>query len=368
VSAKGLAEATRALRLVTAIPTSPSGLPSPEEGSSRDGSIEAKVREGDDDHFYGPWKGGSKAEGGRPGSGGGAKVDYAAKPSTPWGDAKGAKWLKQNEGRYDEDPQFRAAADTITGYTTGSYEVLRAASAGDVRQGIPEHLLAEPDKFPEYQPDAMLAKRLGEDRFDRGFAGRAFPQQVDPADPTATVKSQHTIAEGAAALNAFVDASPRRPEPIYRGLGEYTTYKKLDDVGRPRPKVGDVMDISGASSFTRDRGIAERFASRTVAGAKSGAQPDREWLFEARNARGIDVDALSPWRQKEVISRGRFRVAEVNIHREYETNFFRSERQGGGWEYQPVRQPRQAGSQRGQARSREDFPAETIHVVLEGID
>jgi hypothetical protein len=45
-----------------------------------------RLREGDDDHFYGPWKGGSKASGGRPGGSGEAqpfkKADY--KPGTPY--------------------------------------------------------------------------------------------------------------------------------------------------------------------------------------------------------------------------------------------------------------------------------------------
>jgi hypothetical protein len=46
------------------------------------------LREGDDDHFYGPWKGGSKAEGGRPGGGGAA----ASNPALDYlRDATGAK-------------------------------------------------------------------------------------------------------------------------------------------------------------------------------------------------------------------------------------------------------------------------------------
>jgi hypothetical protein len=63
------------------------------------------LREGDDDHFYGPWKGGSKAEGGRPGSGGG----------TP-GAAEG-------KGRWVEDPP----SDSEVGWG-GTEERLRHTS------------------------------------------------------------------------------------------------------------------------------------------------------------------------------------------------------------------------------------------------
>jgi hypothetical protein len=277
--------------------------------------------------------------------------EFAAKGgdgSAAWGSAKGVAWLRANAERYKSDPEFRAACQATLQFTCGDYAGLRALSAGQ----------------DEYEPKGEIVqhtsewadKPMGKVWFDGGLDGHAFPEMLDPATvPFAwrdgyvngikgaqgTLPFDQTARDGVTALAKFVDNAPVIEDPIYRGMCErFSHYGEAEDRQRPIPAVGDVMDIKGLTSFTRSQHTADTFASGT--GGGSSRQPDREWLLEVHGARGIDVAALSPWRQQEVIARGSFRVQSVQ--HEQATAYTPP------WSSTPI-----------------DYPTEFVRVVLQAI-
>ena len=80
-------------------------------------------------------------------------------------------------------------------------------------------------------------------------------------------------------------------------------------------KPGSTFDAIGPTSFTSSEQIAMDFSlrrSRGQGGGKGLASGVQSAVVEVLpGARGVPVGALSPWRQQEVLSAGRFRIKEV---------------------------------------------------------
>lgn len=275
---------------------------------------------------------------GRPGEIGGSAEGFGA---APLGRAGAAKWHKQQQERYDNDPEFRAAVDSVTLMTQSSTHLIRAASVA----------AAEGD-------EALIREHYTE-RLDGPLSGAANPlasyknyfegQDVEHADYV-------TLREAGVALNKAIDTSPVLDEPIYRGMpvshqafigaGQtldpisghvVITDEKAYKAERNRPfdeqrtgyvvnpfmkeldalKPGVAFNIPGVTSFTTDKFMAEQFSRGEARGqgASSRSGGARRTFsavtLEVRGARGLPVSALSPWNQNEVLTRGSFKVESV---------------------------------------------------------
>lgn len=275
---------------------------------------------------------------GRPGKVGGSAP--SGFENAPQSKAGAAKWRRQQQNLYDDDLKFRAAADAITLLTQGSTHFIRAASVaaaeGDkaLMRGFYREVLDE--------PLSRAANPIS--KYRNYFEG----QDVENADYA-------TLREAGEALNSAIDGADPLDVPIFRGM-PVTPYlaiekgQRLDpisghvvivdekayqaerkrqqesfDYKQPaqnpflaeidRLKKGDAFNMPGVTSFTTDKYTADQFARGEARG--QGGRGDRyERRFsavtlEVQGARGIPVAALSPWDQKEVLTRGKFVVDSV---------------------------------------------------------
>ncbi len=99
-------------------------------------------------------------------------------------------------------------------------------------------------------------------------------------------------------------------KPLYRG--SFTRSKTPpDSLG----SIGDRIKISGTTSFSADKGIADGFRTGTVSG--SGKHLDKKLPYHETSivilpgAKGIPIDALTVWNQGEVITGGEFEIVDV---------------------------------------------------------
>lgn len=277
---------------------------------------------------------GNYGHAGRPGvEGGSAASGFAGAPMTGTG---GAAWRKKQQKRYDEDANFRAAVDAITLFTQGSFDPIRAASiaAAGGEKTLRKHYQDWLDR-----PLTVAASPLNS--YKNYFEG----QDVEGQEEGMLTRRHATLREAGKALNDAIDSSPRLSESIYRGMHvpHVVSKRKSDEIdpnsGRiyatkdrdqsptvdvPNPllrriatmKPGDEYELPGATSFTADRQIAQDF-SRGEAVGQSGRRSGNERrhvpavVLEVRKARAIAAAALSPWKQKEVLTRGKFKVVSV---------------------------------------------------------
>lgn len=228
------------------------------------------------------------------GGGGGGKLGEQFAES-----GNGKKWIKANQDNYDNDPEFRAAADGIAYLTQGEYKEMRAfteeAVTGKLPSGI-ENTLGE--SVLTAGDEKMAGHPLGS--YKNYFQG----QDLDKG-------SSHTYREAASAINSAIhDASPME-SGFYRGV-----YGKEVVDGLKGLKEGDSLQVLGATSFTKSEDTAVRFSQGKKAGQRGGGLvpgTPTAVIEVVSGAKGIDVSTLSPWKQQEVISSGEFRVKEVKV-------------------------------------------------------
>lgn len=258
---------------------------------------------------------------GRPGKVGGSAPSGAAKhfADAPLTGKGAAAWRKKAQAAYDNDKDFKTVADAITLYTQGSFrEIWGAAMAAE---GHGDQLGAGnvADMLRD-EPDLPLATAANPFASYKNFFER---QDVANAKDV-------SMREAATALNRAIDESAVLDVPIFRGqyLGESRPihYEGPFDPEKPmyeaNPafsalqslKAGDEFpEFAGPTSFTSERKVAEQFALGTNTGQRARGIDDytSAVVLEVRGAKGLKVSALSPWRQSEVISRGRFRVVSA---------------------------------------------------------
>jgi hypothetical protein len=218
--------------------------------------------------------------------------------------------------------------------------------------------LAEwPEKHPGEPPPAHLT--------DPDSFGARLRRQHTGLSSMGTIKalngdeidamSMRDAVNGVARLQDMIATSPPADYPVYRGLafrGTYGTrpgtaadYQTPEDAARwrrpdgsyedqpdygvrvsgvdriPRYEVGQRLSFVGPSSFTRDARVADDFADG-VAGKEKGPNrlrneqhwrpPEGRLIVELeRGARGLNMDAVSPWPQKEFVTQGEFEVVSV---------------------------------------------------------
>lgn len=207
--------------------------------------------------------------------------------------SKAAAWRKKNQKRYDVDAEFRAAIDAATLFTQGNFGKIRAIAVAEITGKLVGRWAGE--KVNE----KMSGSPLGE--YKHYFEGQA----VDAYGKG----SKHTWKEGARALNDAIRTAPPLSAPIYRGV-----YGRENMTMLLSMKPGTTFDMAGPTSFTANRDVAERFMFAVSRGQGGGglARGTSAVLIEVvKGARGLPVQALSPWKQQEVISSGRFRVKEI---------------------------------------------------------
>jgi len=224
-------------------------------------------------------------------SGGGVGGLMAGAPVSGTG---AAAWRKRMQQAYTNDPKFRALADSITLFTQGEYNSIRALS---------EHAIT--GTFPKPWDESSVPSWV--DRTMSGNPLANYKNYFEGQDVANT--STATWGEGARAINEAIATSQPLDQPIYRGM-----YGREMARSAMALKAGDPFDIVGASSFTADEALARKF-SRGVAsgqhgGGLGGGVPSIIVEVQA-GAHGLKVAALSPWKQSEVISSGKFEVVSA---------------------------------------------------------
>jgi hypothetical protein len=200
------------------------------------------------------------------------------------------KWRKDNQGRYDADSEFRAAVDAATLYTQGDYAHINASST-----------FLNTGEWSERWKDSSVP----------GWLRENGPLMGNPMANYKTYFDGQAIGSGASskyrdavtALNKVVMGAPH-VGTIYRGINP-NVMNSMD------LKPGSIYDVTGVASFTSDEHLAHQFAWGIARGQRSksrGGYRTPGAVIEVRNARGLNVSALSPWDQKEVLSMGRLRV------------------------------------------------------------
>ena len=231
-----------------------------------------------------------------PGSDKGGEFAPKEGGGSPFDDAeKGAAWRKKMQKRYDEDPEFRATVDALAYFTQGEYSTLREASMFSINgQTGEEHKARGLEKFLD---EKMSGHPMAS--YKNYFKGQDLNKG-----------SSATLAEGARGINNAIAKSGPQPE-FHRGV-----YGREVVDGLKSLKPGATLDVVGASSFTSDRDIAEKFSLAVARGQGKGkglgrGVPSAVVTVEA-GAKGVPVSSLSPWKQKEIVSSGRFEVVSVD--------------------------------------------------------
>jgi len=230
---------------------------------------------------------------GRPGYVGGSLPGGVLPDGIVAGTKEGKEWVKANQDRYNSDREFRILVDTVTLFTQGVYDKLRAASryADEGEEGV---------KAEGFIDTEWLDDKLGSAAFPLLKIKNFFEGQDAKNSDVCSIK------EAGRVLNEAVDNSPKR-EILYRGVSGFLGRKTIDSV--IALKEGDVFSIVGVSSFTDNRDVGEMFMRGKVPGIKKPSKPPPiQILFIAKGAPGLSVSALSPYKQSEFLSRGTFKV------------------------------------------------------------
>lgn len=263
---------------------------------------------------HGGGEGGPGNPGGSTSGGGGGATRTSDKsgPSkfrgAPTTAANAKAWIRSRQTDYDSDPEFKTAVDAATLLTQGSTVFIHAASVA-AAGGTPK---GEMGKFMK-EPLSRAANPMA--IYKNYFKG----QNVEKADYV-------TLREAGKILNKAVDSADPIAASIFRGMHvsevEYKGSKTFPNPALTRIEklvVGDRMDMRGVTSFTGDLTIATQFSNGTARGqaGRSRGGSRSSWIravtIEVRpGARALPVSALSPWRQKEFLTRGKFRVVRID--------------------------------------------------------
>lgn len=233
------------------------------------------------------------------------------------GSSKNKRWRKNHQDDYTNDTQFKAAADYISLYTQGSYDEMKAIAyhrmTGEWPEGIHDW---KNSSVPDWEEMDLGITSHPMATYKNYFEGQNLEGKLGISTGDAAMVVEKVIAN-----------SPDLDYSLYRGVTGMTLGKRVLPPGvepgsreayykwPPMPEVGQTIDFVGAVSFTRDESIATSFANRTAKGIGNKGLGWGTWAtftYEIEpGAKGIEVSALSPWGQREVLSSGRFEVLSV---------------------------------------------------------
>jgi hypothetical protein len=231
---------------------------------------------------------------GRPGEVGGSATGVGTRFSSIL-NAKPSKTKLQ--GLYDSDPEFKNVVDAGVLYSQGGYNGIRDMG----RQIIT-------GEFRDKEEVTINGSKPGKDssvsdarhklvRLKPMFAG----QDIE--------NNKSSLKEATLNLHNAVNASQPMEMPLYRGLPSGWEGEM--------PKAGDSVELLGLSSFTTDKSIAEGFATAKISGAtKTFSAGKNQVLVEVEpGVRGLDISSLSRYRQKEILTNGKFLVLDSKTER-----------------------------------------------------
>lgn len=259
-------------------------------------------------HAGRPGERGGSAEGGG-GEANASVLNSATMSDSSTGSAK--KWARENQERYNTDKEFQLLSDLAVHFTQGNYQHLRIAS---MFVGMSKE---EFEAALKVLPGQTL---YNEEWLTKLYDGSAtFKDLSNPGDQYKVFEGQDlqsggSLREAARALNEAIDRSEIRTEPIYRGVPLNT----WSDAGKAvlELKEGDSFSIKGATSFTTDPKIAEGFAFLKLGGgrgiSKYDASHTKSVVFKIENPKAVNVSQYSHWRQKEVVTRGNYKVKSID--------------------------------------------------------
>lgn len=224
--------------------------------------------------------------------------ELSSMPTGKASDKAAKSWVKSMQEKYDSDNNFRSVVDAIGMITQGEYMVFKEFTAkmggGDFSEGIKGSMIPKWENLP-VTPNP-LAKY------------KNFFKNQDLGDTGESPTPRATYGEVAKMLNATLEASKPLEHGLYRGLVGRQALNSLADL-----KEGDLFDVGGATSFTSDEKIARDFSEGNAKGQSSAKRGTGHGaLIEIeKGAKALPVSALSPWDQKEFLSRGKFKVKSV---------------------------------------------------------
>jgi hypothetical protein len=210
-------------------------------------------------------------------------------------------WIKEHSKRYSEDEEFQVVADAITFFTQGEYGAIREMAKYEMT-----------GKWSAKYADSSIPDWYENNKRMWGWIKPYFPGQKSSGDSD-VVRSKHSYREAAEGLTKAIASAPPVSGSLYRGLGVISTHDKLKEFLDMKP--GDVIAMPAPSSFTTSKEIAENIAKGSDPGFQlKRDQPNTQVIVEVEpGARGIHAGALSPWKQEEVISSGKFEVTGKEV-------------------------------------------------------
>ena len=252
-------------------------------------------------------------------------------------------WMKENEGLYASNHDFRVAVDAAAAYSRGNYSEVRGGAEYAMTGIMPSS--DHTGYNDEYWHAAMDFQ--GRQQLVLGEMRDIPPPGVSPLEHLTDYGRPETGGEGVktfgdrasyreagTTLNAIIAASDRVEEPLYRAFalrGNFSVNADgnmvedagrrrdwdhpgvyIDNPGKPYLAVGQTLDLMGPSSYTKDEALADRIvAGRQKMGDFYLNAGSAGLIFKVEGAQAVNIQALSPYKQAEYLTGGRFTVASI---------------------------------------------------------
>lgn len=210
-----------------------------------------------------------------------------------YADALNSKSSSKIKKLAETDEKFKAVADNVAAYTQGFY-IMQRKSYEIAANG-------------EYTPkkDAVIGEHIT----------RGMLSCKDMYNGQNLSVSSSGVVEGMTYLTRAIENAEPFDGELLRVTSATGLYKTADSGAQSvyvPPRVGDVLDITSPTSFTKSEKVIEQIAK-----GKSG---DVIYYSVESGARAVDVTKLSPYKQEELLTCGRFEVVEVSSE-PYTTKF-----------------------------------------------
>ena len=204
---------------------------------------------------------------------------------------------------YENNPNVRDMIDVTSYYTQGKYEEIRRMSSFDTKEEYVKEALE--NRLHMVSDDKTLTEQLSYET-SNSLDGDGFYKMNDITGKPMRAMSFEEARRGSKMLGNAVDNAPISSEPIYRGI---ILDKEIDF------KDGEEFSLQNITSFTGDRKKAVGFAFNRQGKSGQGriGYLARPLVIEVEpGVKVLDISKLSPWRQKEMISRGKYKVISTS--------------------------------------------------------
>ncbi|MHA2377421.1 MAG: hypothetical protein ACXAB9_14785 [Candidatus Thorarchaeota archaeon] len=209
----------------------------------------------------------------------------------------------------DEDPLLRDMVFDAKEYTEGYYGPFvsagRAAATGKADDWAANERAQEELGWKKYIEEVHKPGSVPE-RFyhDLGDVSRPYMREG---------RTTARVMRSAVGMNRAIINSDTIKKKLYRG----TTVKvdRLDEF-IAKHKTGAEISIGGPTSFSTKAAVARTFARGGKVGGAAMSKPEKSQkplVIEVEpGAKGLNVDVVSPWRQEEILTQGRFVVKDLD--------------------------------------------------------